>query len=1343
MLFLLVVIPNNVHSLNQPPEHISKWTKDHSIDNVINDPSRPVSTRHQLQTAALFCYFDAFLSFVEPKSYKEALIESCWIEAMQEELNEFERLEVWELVPRPDRVMIITLKWIYKKFSKGTVDPTLFIRREGKDILLISQSPRGIFLNQSKYALEITKEYGMETSDPVDTPMVEKSKLDADPQGKEVDPTRYHEMISFLMYLTVSRPDLQFAVCMCACSADVDHAGCQDTRRSTPGSMQLLGDRFVSWWKLNKFPCQDVVLKWTRSHLTDYGLGFNKIPLYCDNKSAIALCCNNVQHSRSKHVNIRYHFIKEQVENEVVELYSVRTEYQLTDIFTKALGRERLDFLINKLGMRNSNTVFNLKASISPKRKLDLTMRTPILGHDLLYDHAKACVYFAIQLVLPISNKVDFAEIPDDETTLTFLLDLGYKGLLYKHPDMYMNHMHQPWRNLAAIINKYLFGKAASNDRLRKSRIDILWGMFYRENVDYPELIWEDFAFQIDYRQLKKGKRENMPYPSTRVIKKKVTISADDNIVPEPDIALELGKSISLTEAAEEKVARQVYAAHARIVTESVLEPAKRRPSEQLAGDTMKALKESKKTSKRQLVVPATSSEGTGTKPGVLNEEKITSEANHRLEETDDEEITDEFVHSKENVQDDDEETDDEDKEMTNDEDDDTGNGDEELTDAAKADVEKTEVVKDEIKKAELPPTSSSLSVYSGFVLTPIPENPLVAPATTLPPHPTVSSISHVLQQTTTSIPTPPITTEAPSVTTIPYPLSAIIQRVSVLEKDSGRCTSKGASETYGRTDPEVSLFLPKDVFDFATPVIQSTVKNALEKTPLLMDKSRSSQTHDKHQALYDALLNLLILNDDIARGQADAKKVMRKRDRDGKDPSTGPNKGKKTKKSRTKVSELSKKSSTSKETSKGKSPAKTSKSSKSMTAEEPVEEPVVEMTSDVIEQTVDDVVNDIDQPPDDSTQTKGKAPKQDWFKQLSRPPTPDPEWNKHQVVIDQPEQPWFNQMVYAIKNPISFDELMATPIDFSNIELEYNMEECFKALKDRLDWNNPEGDCYPLDLTKPLPLKGRLGCLTVTAEYFFNNDLEFLKSLEPENTYTTSITKTKAARYEIVGIEDMVLTLWSATKVGYDKDVLKRIKHWGERRKLCVSVKKLHGYGHLEEITMRRADRQVYKFKEGDLVDLHLNDIKDMLLLVVQHKLFQLDGSDVDLIVALRMFTRTQKTFPRIEFKELYTPSYKPPGVIYKDLNKQKRVMRANELYNFLDRTLKTVHDALHHRILYFCLGYNKEMSRIKWTAIDKRRSELMVELIDKQMRERQIIRNLKRLVGARELVMDYTLMI
>ncbi|GKF07612.1 retrovirus-related pol polyprotein from transposon TNT 1-94, partial [Tanacetum coccineum] len=101
--------------MNNDPffDHVTKWTKDHPLENIIGEIESPVSTRLQPHEHALFCYYDTFLSSVEPKTYKDALTQSCWIEAMQEELNEFKHLEVWELVPRPDKVMVITLKWIY------------------------------------------------------------------------------------------------------------------------------------------------------------------------------------------------------------------------------------------------------------------------------------------------------------------------------------------------------------------------------------------------------------------------------------------------------------------------------------------------------------------------------------------------------------------------------------------------------------------------------------------------------------------------------------------------------------------------------------------------------------------------------------------------------------------------------------------------------------------------------------------------------------------------------------------------------------------------------------------------------------------------------------------------------------------------------------------------------------------------------------------------------------------------------------------------------------------------------------------------------------------------------
>ncbi|GKB51434.1 hypothetical protein Tco_0902187 [Tanacetum coccineum] len=226
--------------------------------------------------------------------------------------------------------------------------------------------------------------------------------------------------------------------------------------------------------------------------------------MYCDNKSAIALCCNNVQYSRSKHIDIRYHFIKEQVENEVVELYFVRTEYQLADIFTKALGRERLVFLINKLGMR----------SMSPEMLKSLA------------DEEHALKFVKIDK--------DYQEygLPILETMLTDEI---------KQSESYQ------------MLIKYSIGQIPP----KKSRGK---GSQGKKNADTTEET-------VDVSEESDSELARKRTASRRVVKKKVTITTDDNIIPEPDIAIELGKSISLTEAAEEEATRQVHATYVRIVT--------------------------------------------------------------------------------------------------------------------------------------------------------------------------------------------------------------------------------------------------------------------------------------------------------------------------------------------------------------------------------------------------------------------------------------------------------------------------------------------------------------------------------------------------------------------------------------------------------------------------------------------------------------------------------------------------------------------------------------------------------------------------------------------------------
>ncbi|GJU74608.1 retrovirus-related pol polyprotein from transposon TNT 1-94 [Tanacetum coccineum] len=780
--------------------------------------------------------------------------------------------EVWSLYHRPECVMIIILKWIYKvkldelrgvlknktrlvargyhreegidfkesfalvarleaihiliafaahiKFSKGTVDPTLFIRREGKDILLvhifvdniiraftkpdlcetffevmcskfkmsmmgklsffiglqISQSPRGIFLNQSKYTLESLIKYGMDTCDPVNTPMVEKSKLDEDPQGTgPLTYTCYRGMIGTLMYLISSRPELVFDVCMCARCIML---GSQDTKRS-----------------------------------------------------ASAVC--------------------------------------------------------------------NYRSTIQASQH--------VCGPHALTTENSGCRYQ--QVSLSISKDFQEYELPIPKTMLT-------EGI--KQSESYQMFIKYP---TGLIPPKKSRGKGSQGKKTAdtsEADVDV-----FKESDSEP------------------ARKRNS---SRSVIKKKVKIYVDDNIILEPDVALELGKYIYLTEATKEEAARRpsgiAFRDTSSVSKKMSPDPSQKlkgvqtlTPEEQLAADTMKALKESKKTSKRQLSTRG-SSEGTGVSLGVPNESTVipatlsepSSEGptnygtktkgfpmrkksllkpmlylirdlNKReysdddddddddnddddddeddddndddddddnddksidLEKTDDEKTDDEFVHRDGYVQTDDEETedefvqgdeqvnDDEDEGMTNAEDADTGNGDEEISNAAKADAEKTKEVKDDTKKAEFSPSSSSLSVSSGFgpqssrteehlIL----ETPLVQNATTLLPHPSVSTIPPVPLQSTTPIPTPPITTKAPQITLIP--------KKCVFNSNHDACVSKYLNDVNAKTKK------PKVVpISTSKPKCQANKSVATSHKKTVASESTTQKSKNYYRMMYE-----------------------------------------------------------------------------------------------------------------------------------------------------------------------------------------------------------------------------------------------------------------------------------------------------------------------------------------------------------------------------------------------------------------------------------------------------------------------------------------------------------
>ena len=567
-------------NLGRTKDVASKIQKIHPIDQVIGDVFGERTTRSKsknfTEMVRLACstpeYAEVtsccFISTIEPKNVVEALKYNDWILAMQDELLQFEKNNVWTLVPRPENINVIGTKWIFKNksdekgnitrnkarlvaqgytqvegvdfdetfapvariesvrlllaiachlkitlhqmdvksaflngilneeayveqpkgfvdphnpdyvyklnkalyglkqaprawygrltdhllqvgFKRGEVDKTLFIQKDKKGILVaqvyvddivfgatsdyllktfvdsmtstfemsmvgeltyflglqIKQTKEGIFLSQTKYAINLLKKFKLEKSSHYKTPMGSTQKLSKDENGVDVDQTLYRSMIGSLLYLTASRPDIMFSVCLCARYqanpkeshlvavkrilryvggttslglhysfdtntnlvgySDSDWAGNTDDRKSTSGGCFYLGNNLVSWYS-KKQNCVSLStaeseyvavgnccsqMLWMNQMIDDYGLQSDGLTVFCDNLSALDISKNPVQHSRTKHIDIRHHFIRDLVEKNLVNLKYVRTEDQLADIFTKALDYERFAFLRLSLGV--------------------------------------------------------------------------------------------------------------------------------------------------------------------------------------------------------------------------------------------------------------------------------------------------------------------------------------------------------------------------------------------------------------------------------------------------------------------------------------------------------------------------------------------------------------------------------------------------------------------------------------------------------------------------------------------------------------------------------------------------------------------------------------------------------------------------------------------------------------------------------------------------------------------------------------------------------------------------------------------------------------------------------
>nr|GEW75709.1 hypothetical protein [Tanacetum cinerariifolium] len=1055
-------------------------------------------------------------SLMEPKTYKDALTQSCWIEAMQEELNEFERLKVWELVPRPDKVMVIALKWIYKvkldelggilknkarlvargyrqeegidfeesfarvakleairiflayaahknmvvyqidvktAFLNGNLREEVYVSQpdgfvdqdnpnhvyklkkalyglkqaprvwNGNDLILVqiyvddiifaASTPElcdlfanliGIFINHSKYVLESLKKFGIESCDPVDTLMVEKSKLDEDKERKTIDPSHYRSMIDTLLYLTASRPDLQFAICMCA--------------------------RYQAW------P--------TEKHM--------RIMLVAKILAAIHL------HFRSKHIDIRYHFIKEQVENGVIELYFVNTEYQLADLLTKALGRDRIEFLINKLGMRNF-TPETLKQLMD---KVDETMDTTIdqqvaidealvpTAQQLRIGRSNFCLLSDIKSkestletlhICPRVHGQSFAEPPFEEEIIAFICFLGHSAAIRTLSDVNINKLYQPWRSFAAIINKCLTGKSFGYDSLRLSQAKILNSNAYKEY----------YAFATGAAP---------PKPRASVWMTRTKASKAKSLSALSEVAITEAQQLKLVTKRSMQQTHIYQASGSGDGDDDDEDDDGEEGNDDDDDDDQEVERDDDKDDEE---------EGNGEEDFGLN---VGGEEGHVEEEEEDKLYKDVNINQ--------------------------GRGIQEPLAVEDSHVTLTLVNPDGMES--IFETTSQMDVQTPTSVAPLPmSTPTMTPST-------IATITRTCQA-------PILPTTAPTnfsdfmqtnqfagaVSAIPGIVQRYMdQRMNEAVKVAVQIqfdrlhneTQRENDEFLKYVDEKMQKIIKEQVKEQVKvqvskilPRIEQAVNEQLEAEILIekIEGNKSIQRSDKQRNLYKALVEAYESDKIILDKYGETVTLKRRQDDDAdrdKEPFAGP-----------------------------------------------------------------DRAESASAPMKSATRSTGSI------------------------------QPWISELAKQSDSRSSFNELMDTPLDFSNflinqlkvdtltlkllagptyklikwsctslVELEYHLEEVFKSTTDQLDWVNPEGQQYPHNLLKPLPLiPNNRGRRVIPFEHFINNDLEYLRGGASSRKYTTSITKSKAANYRhIKWIEDLVpRIMWIGEPIGYDKHAL------------------------------------------------------------------------------------------------------------------------------------------------------------------------------------------------------------
>nr|GEU69612.1 retrovirus-related Pol polyprotein from transposon TNT 1-94 [Tanacetum cinerariifolium] len=879
-------------------------------------------------------------------------------------------------------------------FYKGTVDPTLFISRKGKDILLARPTEKHL------HAVKIIFRYLRGT-------------------------------INWGLWYSKD-----FAIALTN-FADADHTGCQDTRRSTSGSMQLLGDRLVS--NMNPIATQQAAL--------------DNVLVPPETTLKIESCNARITFSKPWREETY------QVTLDALKLSPCYLAFQVTAEVSK-ISMHLFWTTIKKIG---DSDAYNFK-----------------LGKKMFRVDTK--VFCEILQICPRILNQDFIAPPSEEELVTFIQELGYSGRCNMLSVIHIDQMHQPWRTFVAIINRCIFGKTTGLDRLKESRAQILWDRddsllgtlkFVFKTQDYQQygalipddMINQDIKDTQAYKTYYDFSTGKVPPMKARKYKKVASPLRKLSYVKE-------AKPVKKAKRVKRPTKKYTTAPTADVVirvTLAVYVSKKKAPAKadrskgieiifDVALSEAAQLKEATKRSKKDFHISQASGSGNGTdfESGVPNEQqhKTSDDKDDDSKGDDDKVSSDDDDDENENpsftLKDYDEEehdekyeSDDDNENVFEEEDDDMYKDEDVRSLGAKHEKER----KDDEEMTDADQNTKS-SKQSSFVSSDFASKFMILDNVPL-------AIDEVASMMNVKICQEESSTQPHLLFTLP--------ETAILETSSTHAST---------VPPTISMITPLPQLTTPSPA-PKTIPTTTSITALL-----------NFSSLFGFDQRVSTLETEISQ----LKQADQSTSKDAK-----PQKSLKSKESKTSSSKGTK--------SQPKSP------SKSVQAEESV------FKTTNTEMPQDQGGDTEDQPNVETT------PMDDWFKKPNKPLTLDHAWNDKKFIDSRPPQKWISNIAKESQPPRTFNELMSTLIDFS----------CYKAVTDQIDWKNPEGHEYSFDLSKPLPLIKAQGRQVVPADYFFNNDLEYLKGESSSRKYTSSISKTKAAKYDnIEGIKYMVLELWS-----------------------------------------------------------------------------------------------------------------------------------------------------------------------------------------------------------------------